>query len=82
MLQSVFSKKKQEMAHSFKKNLNIVLRTIKQANQKEILFTVFLTASSTTVHLRLSFLCEIQGIITVTICLFLTCTECTVHTVQ
>lgn len=41
MLQSVFSKKKQEMAHSFKKNVKIVLWTIEQANQKKKMFTAF-----------------------------------------
>lgn len=41
MLQSVFPKKKQEKAHSFKKK--IVLWTIEQANQKKIVVYSFLT---------------------------------------
>lgn len=55
MLQSFF-KKRQEMAHSFKKkkNLNIVLWIIEHANQKTEIVYSFLTlgCQQCTVHLR------------------------------
>lgn len=77
-----FLRKSKKWHTALKKKVKIVLWTIEQANQKKKIVYSFLTIRCQQCFCSpASYLCKIQGGITVTIYLFLTCIECTYSTV-